>query len=97
MAKRRKQGTGTIRQRKDGRWEGRAVIGYDERGLPKTKSVLAKTKRSVRKAENAVGDRERSQSGEDPPRHGLWRVAGLLVSELVQAQTPSHHPGLLRG
>ena len=45
MAKRRKQGTGTIRQRKDGRWEGRAVIGYDERGLPKTKSVLAKTKR----------------------------------------------------
>ena len=45
MAKRRKQGTGTIRQRKDGRWEGRAVIGYDEKGLPKTKSVLAKTKR----------------------------------------------------
>ena len=34
-----------IYKRKDGRWEGRAVIGYDEKGLPKTKSVLAKTKR----------------------------------------------------
>ena len=45
MAKRRKSGTGTIRQRKDGRWEGRAVVGYDEKGLPKTKNVLAKTKR----------------------------------------------------
>lgn len=45
MANRRKSGTGTIRQRKDGRWEGRAVIGYDEKGLPKTKNVLAKTKR----------------------------------------------------
>lgn len=45
MANRRKSGTGTLRQRKDGRWEGRTVIGYDEKGLPKTKNVLAKAKR----------------------------------------------------
>ena len=32
MARKRKSGTGTIRQRKDGRWEGRAVVGYDEKG-----------------------------------------------------------------
>lgn len=44
MARRRKSGSGTVRERKDGRWEGRIVIGYDERGLPKTKNVLAKTK-----------------------------------------------------
>ena len=44
MAKRRKHGDGSIRLRKDGRWEGRVVIGYDEKGLPKTKNVLAKTK-----------------------------------------------------
>lgn len=44
MAKRRKNGSGTIRLRKDGRWEGRVVIGYDENGLPKTKNILAKTK-----------------------------------------------------
>ena len=45
MARKRKNGEGTIRQRVDGRWEGRYVIGYDDRGYPKTKSVLAKTKR----------------------------------------------------
>ena len=44
MAKRRKPGTGSVHLRKDGRWEGRCVIGYDENGLPKTKNVLAKTK-----------------------------------------------------
>ena len=40
----RKQGSGSVHLRKDGRWEGRCVIGYDDKGLPKTKNVLAKTK-----------------------------------------------------
>lgn len=44
MAKRRKQGDGTLRLRKDGRWEGRVVVGYDDKGLPVTKNVTAKTK-----------------------------------------------------
>ena len=45
MERKRKAGDGTVRQRKDGRWEGRIVIGYDDNGYPKTKSVLAKTKK----------------------------------------------------
>ena len=44
MAKKRKNGEGTVRLRRDGRWEGRVVIGYDDKGLPKTKNVLDKTK-----------------------------------------------------
>ena len=44
MGRKRKNGEGTVRLRKDGRWEGRVVIGHDENGLPKTKNVLAKTK-----------------------------------------------------
>lgn len=44
MAKRRKSGEGLIRQRNDGRWEGRVVVGYDEKNLPITKNVTAKTK-----------------------------------------------------
>lgn len=44
MAGRRKNGTGTVRERKDGRWEGRFIIGYNENGAPKTKSVFGKTK-----------------------------------------------------
>ena len=49
MAKQRKHGTGTVRLRSDGRWEGRVVIGYDDSGLPKTKNVLAKTKTECEK------------------------------------------------
>ncbi|HJB51646.1 MAG TPA: site-specific integrase [Candidatus Oscillibacter pullicola] len=45
MAGKRKRGEGTVRLRKDGRWEGRVVMGYDEAGNPKTKNVLAKTKK----------------------------------------------------
>ena len=44
MAKRRKRGDGSIHLRKDGRWEGRIVVGRDAKGLPVTKNVLAKTK-----------------------------------------------------
>ena len=33
MAKKRANGEGSIRKRKDGRWEGRCVVGYDQRGL----------------------------------------------------------------
>ena len=60
MAKKRKMGEGTLRHRKDGRWEGRIVVAYDENGWPKTKSVLAKTKKECLekleklKAENYV-------------------------------------------
>ena len=64
MAKKRKSGTGTVRQRGDGRWEGRVVIGYDDNGLPKTKNVLAKTKRECREklrqlTESMVGRNDR--------------------------------------
>ena len=44
MGRKRKSGEGTVRLRKDSRWEGWVVIGYDEKGLPKTTNVLAKTK-----------------------------------------------------
>lgn len=44
MAKRRKAGEGSLSKRKDGRWEARVVVSYDEKGLPKTKNVTAKTK-----------------------------------------------------
>ena len=44
MAKRRKRGEGSVHLRKDGRWEGRCVVAYDDKGLPITKNVLAKTR-----------------------------------------------------
>ena len=36
MAKRRNRGDGSLHLRKDGRWEGRAVVGYDDKGLRRT-------------------------------------------------------------
>ncbi len=44
MAKRRRRGDGSVHLRKDGRWEGRYVVGRDEKGFPITKNVLAKTR-----------------------------------------------------
>ena len=43
MAKRRKRGDGGVSLRKDGRWEGRVVVGYDDKSLPVTKNVLARS------------------------------------------------------
>ena len=75
MARKRKSGTGTIRQRKDGRWEGRAVVGYDDKGLPKTKNVLAKTKHECQekltKLMEAVGHTKSEKICADMP-FGEW-------------------------
>ena len=43
MAK-KKQGDGSVFQRRDGRWEGRIVVGYKENGYAQTKNVTAHTK-----------------------------------------------------
>ena len=72
MAKRRKAGQGTLRLRKDGRWEGRIVVDYKENGTPVTKSVTAKTKSDCQeKARGAEAEmRYRHRQGET--RYALW-------------------------
>ena len=76
MPGKRKKGEGTVRLRKDGRWEGRMVIGYDEKNLPKTRNVLAKTKKEC--MEKLVKLREACHAGNipatphGPPSFGIW-------------------------
>ena len=49
MAKRRANGEGSLRKRKDGRWEGRYTAGYDsDTGKRIIKNVLGKTQAEVR-------------------------------------------------
>ncbi len=48
MAKRRANGEGNIRKRKDGRWEGRYTAGYDQQGKRIIKNVLGKTQAEVK-------------------------------------------------
>ena len=54
MVKRHPSDDGMVRKREDGRWEGRIVVGHDEKGLPKTKNVLAKTKSECSAKLNAL-------------------------------------------
>lgn len=49
MAKKRANGEGNIRKRKDGRWEGRYTAGYDAKtGKRIIKNVLGKTQTEVK-------------------------------------------------
>ncbi len=70
MAKRRKRGDGGVSLRKDGRWEGRVVIGYDDKGLPVTKNVLAKTKSECTEKLKALKDSVQAPAP-DQPKPGI--------------------------
>jgi len=70
MAKRRKRGDGGISLRKDGRWEGRYVVGYDDKGLPVTKNVLAKTKSECAAKLKALADSVNAPTP-DQPKPGI--------------------------
>ena len=70
MAKQRKHGSGGLHLRSDGRWEGRVVIGYDDKGLPKTKNVLAKTKAECeKKLKSLIAAQKGSEP--QPPRQTM--------------------------
>lgn len=56
MAK-RKSGSGGLRHRQDGRWEGRILTGYDEDGKPITKSVLGKTRKECTEKMDALREK----------------------------------------
>ncbi len=47
MAKRRPNGDGMVRRRKDGRWEGRIIAGHKSDGKPIYKSIFAKTQKEM--------------------------------------------------
>ena len=75
MAGKRKRGEGTVRLWKDGRWEGRVVVGYDEADNPKTKNVLAKTKKECEEKlgqlKEQCGNHRPTQVRPDMP-FGAW-------------------------
>lgn len=77
MGKRRKRGEGSVHLRTDGRWEGRYVIGYDAKGLPKTKNVLARSKSECLEKlkqlrESCKNDREEPDIRKQSLTFGAW-------------------------
>ena len=73
MPKRRANGEGNIRKRKDGRWEGRYTAGYDpESGKRIIKNVLGKTQAEVKeKLKAAISESQRL----DVSKAGTYTVA----------------------
>ena len=60
MPKRRANGEGNIRKRKDGRWEGRYTVGHDpETGKSIIKNVLGKTQAGDTVKSELIYDREK--------------------------------------
>lgn len=88
MAKRRANGEGSLRKRKDGRWEGRYTAGTDPAtGKAIVKSVLGKTQAEVKeKLKKAI-----AESGElDIKRSGLYTVGECRIRThpLPRSSTP---------
>ena len=76
MAKRRANGEGNIRKRKDGRWEGRYTAGRDpETGRAIYKNVLGRTQAEVKqKLKTAIEE----SSSLDPAKAGQYTVGQWL-------------------
>ena len=75
MPKRRANGEGNIRKRKDGRWEGRYTAGYDQTGKRIIKNVLGKTQAEVKeKLKAAISESQRL----DVSKAGNYTVASWV-------------------
>ena len=75
MPKRRANGEGNIRKRKDGRWEGRYTAGYDANGKAITKNVLGRTQAEVKdKLRAAIEDSKKL----DPVKAGSYTLEQWL-------------------
>ena len=78
MAKKRTNGEGNIRKRKDGRWEGRYTAGYDPKtGKRIIKNVLGKTQAECKAKLSAAME---SVKGIDISRAEDYTVATWLRS-----------------
>ena len=80
--KKNKRGNGSIHLRKDGRWEGRVVIGRNEKGLPKTKNVLARTRRECQEKLKALRD---SINSAEPKRPKAGMTFGAWLDHWYQS------------
>ncbi len=73
-SKRRGNGEGSIRKRKDGRWEARITLGYHETGKVKVKYLYGKTRRECAAKLNAFIEDNKRGTYIEPSRYtlGQW-------------------------
>ena len=90
MAKKRANGEGNIRKRKDGRWEGRYTAGYDAKtGKRIIKNVLGKTQAEVKERLKAALEEVR---GIDVTRSEDYTVATWLRIWYDSTPSPTSAP-----
>lgn len=93
MAKKRANGDGNIRKRKDGRWEGRYVVGRDpDTGKMIMKNVLGKTQAEVKeKLRKAIDDSKQLDfTKEGKYTVGQWMDEWFEAYAKVKVRPSSH-------
>ena len=101
MAKRRANGEGNIRKRKDGRWEGRYTAGYDlDTGKRITKNVLGKTQAEVKeKLKQAIENSARLdvlKAGNDTVESWVKTWYEVYMEPRLRATTKDLYSGYIR-
>ena len=94
MPKKRANGEGSLRKRKDGRWEGRYTAGNDPAtGKPIHKSVLAKTQAEAKeKLKQAIAEAEKlDMSRAKSYTLGAWTAwaCGWALASLQGQRSPA--------
>ena len=87
MAKRRSNGEGNIRKRKDGRWEGRYTAGHDPvTGKQVFKNMLGKTQAEVKeKLKKALAESQKL----DFTKQGKYMVAQWMAVSYTHLTLPT--------
>ena len=96
MPKRRANGEGNIRKRKDGRWEGRYTAGYDqETGKRIIKNVLGKTQAEVKeKLKAAISESQKldvSKAGTDTVSSWMKTWYEVYAEPHIRPNTKSYY------
>ena len=92
MAKKRANGEGNIRKRKDGRWEGRYTAGYDpETGKRIIKNILGKTQAEVKKK---LAQTQQESAGLDLSHSEDYTVATWLRNWYELYAKPNVRPAI---
>ncbi len=101
MARKRANGEGSIRKRKDGRWEGRYTVGHDPKtGKQIIKSVLGKTqgevKEKLKKAIETTQQYDPASSGDFTLSHWLQYWLDNYGSVYLRSSSLTNYGGFLK-
>ena len=94
MAKRRPSGDGLVRQRDDGRWEGRIVVGHKENGDPIFHYMSAKTQKALlEKLHKSIDEYD----GAELTEQSRMTLGEWLDIWLVECAEPTVRPTTIKG